>query len=134
MPKVSVWTIRMALLYLALGFTFGGLLLAHKGLNLTPALWMLLPTHVDFLLVGWAFQLAFGVAYWILPRFSRGQPRGNPRLPWLAFGLINSGLLLGSAPLLAPAAWLTPLGRLAEFAGSLAAMLALWRRVKPFEK
>jgi hypothetical protein len=134
MPRASVWSIRLALIYLLLGFSFGGLLLAHKGLNLTPAMWMLLPTHVDFLLVGWAFQLAFGVAYWILPRFSRGASRGAPQLPWLAVGLINAGLVIASAALFVNTAWLIPLGRLAEFAGSLAALFALWRRVKPFAK
>ena len=134
MPRASVWSIRLALAYLLLGLTFGGLLLAHKGLNLAPALWMLLPTHVDFLLVGWAFQLAFGVAYWILPRFSRGQPRGDPRLPWLALGLINAGLLLGSLAVFGALNGLLLPGRLAEFAGALAAALTLWSRAKPFEK
>jgi hypothetical protein len=32
MPRLSVWFIRMALLYLLAGFTLGALLLAHKGL------------------------------------------------------------------------------------------------------
>lgn len=134
MPRASVWSIRLAFLYLLLGFTFGGLLLAHKGLNFSPAMWMMLPTHVDFLLVGWAFQFAFGVAYWILPRFGRGAARGDPRLPWVAIGLMNAGLVIASLSLFGRAVWLAPLGRLVEFVGSVAALLALWRRVKPFEK
>lgn len=134
MPRASVWSIRLALVYLLAGFSFGSLLLLHKGLNLTPAFWMLLPTHVDFLLVGWAFQLAFGVAYWILPRFGRGQSRGNPRLPWLAIGLINAGLLLGFVSLWGSISSFVPLGRMMEFAGSVLALLSLWRRVRAFGK
>ena len=34
MPRLSVWFIRLSLIYLALGFTFGGLLLLNKGLPL----------------------------------------------------------------------------------------------------
>jgi hypothetical protein len=30
MPRLSVWFVRAALVYLALGFTCGALLLAHK--------------------------------------------------------------------------------------------------------
>lgn len=53
MPRLSVWYTRFALLYLALGFTLGGLMLYNKGVPLHPALWSLLPAHIEFLLMGW---------------------------------------------------------------------------------
>jgi hypothetical protein len=134
MPKASVWFIRMALIYLVLGFTFGGLLLAHKGLGWTPAAWMLLPSHVEFLFLGWTFQLAAGMAYWILPRFGRGQPRGDPRLPWPAFFLINAGILLVVFQTWVGWGWLLPLGRLAEALGAATFLLTVWQRVKPFAR
>ena len=49
MPRLSRWFIRCALIYLALGFTFGALMLFNKGVPFYPALWRLLPTHVEFL-------------------------------------------------------------------------------------
>ena len=46
MPRLSVWFIRSALLYLLLGFTLGGLMLWNKGLPIHPVLWRLLPAHM----------------------------------------------------------------------------------------
>ncbi|HLV45033.1 MAG TPA: hypothetical protein VKY39_08745, partial [Aggregatilineales bacterium] len=63
MPRLSVWMVRASLLYLGLGFTFGALMLANKGVPLHPRLWALLPLHAEMLLVGWAIQLAMGVAF-----------------------------------------------------------------------
>ena len=92
MPRLSVWFIRAALLYLIAGFTFGALMLANKGLSFSPLLWRLLPIHVEVLLMGWIAQLALGVAYWILPRFR--QARGNTQAAWAAFILLNTGIWL----------------------------------------
>ncbi len=131
MPRLGRWFVRAALLYLALGVTFGALLLAHKGMPLHPSLWRLLPAHIEFLLLGWTLQLAFGVAYWILPRFTGGV---RPR-PWaaaLALGLLNAGVLLTGlgASLGAPAEAILA-GRLLEAAAALAFVLHAWPRVKP---
>lgn len=134
MPKVSAWFIRLALIYLALGFTFGGLLLANKGLNFAPLLWTLLPSHIEFLLLGWTLQLAAGVSYWILPRFGTEQPRGNPRLPWAALFLLNGGILLVVLEPLLKFSWMFTTGRLGELSGAVIFVLSVWRRVKPFQK
>ena len=88
MPRLSRWFIRAALLYLTLGFTFGGLMLFNKGVPLSVWLWRLLPAHVEFLLLGWTVQLATGVGFWILPRF--GSLRGNERIAWVSFVLLNA--------------------------------------------
>ena len=60
MPLLSQWMVRTALIYLILGFTFGGLLLTHKGIPLHPSLWAWLPAHIEFLLMGWIVQLTMG--------------------------------------------------------------------------
>jgi hypothetical protein len=52
MPRLSIYFIRASLIYLPLGFTFGALLLAKKGLMLSPEIWVLLPIHIEFDLVG----------------------------------------------------------------------------------
>ncbi len=130
MPRLSVWFIRSGLIHLALGFTFGGLLLWNKGIPLHPLMWRLLPAHMEFLLVGWTVQLALGVAFWILPRFA--NERGDVRPAWAAFVLINLGVwLAGMGATLAAPAWIILAGRAAEAGAALAFAIHAWPRVKP---
>jgi hypothetical protein len=115
--------IRTALLALAAGAALGALLLADPGLADGLARWR--PFHGELLLVGWTVQLAFGVAYWILPRFREGRERGREELAWAAFVLVNLGVLLVGAG--QPAA-----GRGAEAMAAIAFAAHAWPRVKPF--
>ncbi|MCI0393751.1 MAG: cbb3-type cytochrome c oxidase subunit I [Chloroflexi bacterium] len=132
MPRLSAWFVRAALVYLALGFTFGALMLANKGVPLHPALWRLLPAHIEFLLVGWTMQLALGVAFWILPRFWAEPPRGNEAGAWLAFGLLNLGVwLVGWGAVLAAPAGVIFLRRLAEIGAAVAFAAHAWPRIIP---
>ena len=132
MPRLSCWFIRCSLLYLLAGFTVGGLLLLHKGVPFAPLLWRLLPAHIEFLLIGWTVQLVMGVAFWIFPRFEGGGSRGNVTLAWLAFGLLNLGVLLGSLGTILMTPPLIPfLGRIGEIAAAVAFVLHAWPRVKP---
>lgn len=94
MPRLSRYLIRAAFLYLLLGFSFGALLLAHKGVPYAPWLWAWRPAHIEFLLVGWILQLTMGVAYWILPRFWQQPRRPNEGYAAAAFVLLNLGILL----------------------------------------
>lgn len=123
---------RTALVHLVAGFTLGALLLINKGLPVHPALWRLLPAHIELLLLGWTLNLALGVAYWILPRFKSGSPRGWVGPVWATYALLNIGIGLVCA-----AAWVPGgedvllLGRSAE---ALAAGLFAWHarpRLKP---
>lgn len=129
MPRLSVWFVRASLLYLLAGFLIGALILAQKGIPYSSQVWILFPVHMEFLLVGWFAQLAMGVAFWIVPRFSSGPPRGNERIIWLSFVLINAGLLTGSMQ-----PWISPsdlLGRILEIGAGLTFAIGLWRRIKP---
>jgi hypothetical protein len=129
MPRLSVWFVRASLLYLLAGFLIGALILAQKGIPYDSAVWTLFPIHMEFLLIGWFAQLAMGVAFWIAPRFSSGPPRGNVRIVWLSFVLINAGLLVGSMQ-----AWVTTsalLGRALEMGAGITFAIGLWRRIKP---
>ncbi len=131
MPRLSVWYIRAALVYLLLGFTFGGLLLFHKGVPLHPTLWRLLPAHIEFVFFGWTVQLILGMAFWILPRFAKPPVRGNEPLAWAAFIAINAGiLLLAAASFLPGSGWLILAGRAAETMGVIAFALHAWPRVR----
>jgi hypothetical protein len=132
MPRLSVWTLRLALVYLLAGFTLGALLLANKGIGFDAALWSLLPAHIDFLLLGWTLQLVIGVAFWILPRFSKPPRRGNQKLAWAAIILLNAGIWIDSVgPLFLPPSYLNFIGRGLVLLAAIAFALHAWPRVKP---
>jgi hypothetical protein len=134
-PRLSRWYIRASLLYLAAGVTLGMLLLVHKGIPLHPALWRILPPHIEFLLLGWTLQLAMGVMFWSLPRFQHGPERGNEALAWWAFGLLNVGVGLVSVGwVLGVPGWLPFLGRVIEAAAAIAFAAHAWPRVKSFAR
>jgi hypothetical protein len=131
MPRLSGWFIRASLVYLAIGFTFGAIMLANEGLAFDPHLDQLLPVHMEFLLTGWMLQLALGVAYWILPRNVKGLPRGNETLAWLSMIFINAGILLAVMGVIFNVAWFMLPGRIFEAVSVPAFLLTVWRRVRP---
>jgi cbb3-type cytochrome oxidase subunit 1 len=96
-PRLSVWLLRTSLVYFAVGITLGAVLLAGRELADGPWVTWLRPLHAELLLFGWTLQLIMGVAYWILPRFRTGSERGGTTLPWLAYLLLNAGVLLAAA-------------------------------------
>lgn len=131
MPRLSVYFIRASLVYVALGFTVGALLLANKGLMFLPAIWTLLPLHIEFSFVGWMVQLAMGVAFWILPRFSSYPIRGNEQLSWLAFLLLNLGIWSVVLQIAIQVEWLILAGRTLEWLGVGLFAVGNWKRIKP---
>lgn len=131
MPRLSVLAVRAALIYLLVGFTFGALMLANKGIPFAPWVWNLLPAHIDFLLLGWTAQLILGVGFWILPRFTGGS-RGNVRLAAAAVLLLNAGVLLSAGQSVFPElGWLAPLGRILQIGAAVSFALHAWGRVRP---
>ncbi len=134
MPRLSVWFVRASLVYLLLGITLGGLMLADEGMPFYPALGDVLPVHIEFLLAGWLIQLAMGVAYWILPRFASGPPRGSERVAWFSFSLFNAGILLVAVTSLFPHGWTGLAARLMEIVAAALFVFATWKRVKPSGK
>lgn len=144
MPLLTRCAIRMALLYLLLGFVIGGLLISAKAGVVDARVWLWLPAHVDILLVGWMIQLAMGMAYWILPHLRISAQtdhltRGRSALAWLAFVLLNVGLGLaaGSGILrywLPDFLWLSntfPLGIVLQVLALIIFAIYTWSRVIP---
>jgi hypothetical protein len=130
MPRLSQHIIRAALIYLLLGFTVGGLLLAHKGLPFASSLWNWLPTHIEFLLIGWVLQLVMGVAFWILPRFWVEPRRPNERYALIAVILLNLGIWLVVAGTTFRAGnWALLAGRVAELGAVAFFARHSWGRV-----
>jgi hypothetical protein len=132
MPQLSQWYVRAAFTYLIMGFSFGALMLANKGVPLHPALWRLLPAHIEFLLAGWVLQFALGVAFWMLPRFWHGPSRGSETGAIVAFFSLNLGLwlvVLGTVLTLPPVA--VTLGRILELLAVLSFTSHIWPRIVP---
>lgn len=129
MSRLSVWFVRASLLYLLLGLFFGALLLAQKGIPFYTPVWNLFPLHMEFLLIGWLMQLAMGVSFWIVPRFSSGSSRGPVGLVWVSFVLLNAGILITVLQFWLPKAVLA--GRILEIAAGLSFVVGIWRRIKP---
>ena len=132
MTRLSVWTVLTALVYLGTGFLLGALMLWQKGVPLDPGLLRLLPMHVEFVLLGWTLQLVMGIAFWILPRFGHEPRYGNQRLGWIAYGLLNLGVLSAGVGAWVGAPPIVVLGgRLFELAAVVCFAWHAWRRVKP---
>jgi len=131
MPRQSVWFVKASLAYLAAGFTFGGLMLANKGILISPFLFTLLPAHMEFLLIGWMVQLAMGVVFWIVPRFSGAKPRGKVYLIILAFWLLNLGIGLVALQPYVNVDGLTFTGRSMEAVAVICFGVGTWKRIKP---
>lgn len=140
MPRLSQIMIRAALVWLAIGYGFGGLVLFTKGVPLLPWLWALRGAHIHILLLGWTVQLACGVAYWILPRLDASGNRGDERVVRASALALNAGVVLGTVqsiastwPLVAPwARWLLLLVGLLYGVAALLFARNAWPRVRPF--
>lgn len=130
MPRLTVWMVRSSLLQLGIGFTVGMLMLFNKGVPFDSSIWRLLPIHIEMVLLGWTMQLAMGVAFWVLPRFSTTLRYGNERLGWLAYGLLNGGLIIFVAGAWFNGTWLSLVGRALELLAVVFFALMIWPRVK----
>ena len=133
MPRLSVWFVRTALVYLAIGFALGAIMLAAPGLRLGVPTARLLPAHIEFLLTGWMIQLALGVAFWILPRFRVGPERGREEIAWVSYALLNIGVVTAAAGAVIGLPPVVPsIGHAAQGLAAGAFALHAWPRVKVF--
>lgn len=133
MPKLSISFIRTALIYLLLGFTAGGLLLIQKGINFESRIWILLPIHIEWMIMGWVFQLVMGVAFWILPRFSNPPVRGNVITAIFAYFILNFGIvIIFMVNLFRLNETLELIGRISEAIAVILFVIHAWPRVRAF--
>lgn len=133
MPRLSVWLVRTALVQLVIGAALGALYLGWKGFGVPAFAPSLLPLHVECVLVGWVIQLVLGVAYWILPRRADERTGPGDGAIWLAYVLVNGGVVaVGVAPLLGAPSSVALAGRVAELAAAAAFATHAWPRVRPY--
>jgi heme/copper-type cytochrome/quinol oxidase subunit 1 len=137
MPRLTRYFIKTALIYLVASLLIGTLVAARAAFDLPSELAALTPVYFHLFMVGWVTQLIFGMLFWMLPRESKERPRGDERLAWAAYILINVGLLLRaiSEPLvtLQPdlgAGWLLALSAGLQLIGGWAFIGNAWPRVR----
>lgn len=141
MPQITRLFIKTALAYFVAALLLGIGLAARPWLGDSALLGGLWPVYWHLFMVGWVTQLIVGIAYWMFPKFSRALPRGNDRLAWTTWALLNAGLLLRVAGepmlsadltprLLQAARVLVAASALLQWAGGMAFVANTWPRVK----
>lgn len=137
MPRLARWSIRLAMLYLFLGFALWLLYTADQTWALAGNWAALRPVGIHFITVGWLTQLIFAVIYWMFPIISRERPYGEAWIAWLGFAALNVGLLLRaifeiglSQGMAADAGWGLVGSGLLQWAGVSAWIISSWQRVR----
>lgn len=125
--------IRSSLIYLMIGLSIGFLLLINKAWLIHPALWFLLPAHIELMIFGWIIQFTLGVAYWILPRVLETKGRGNVKLAWLMLIFLNAGILLVISSGFYPGFKLALAGRISETLSVILFIGLHWNRVVTYK-
>lgn len=134
MPLISRLMIKLSLLYLLTGVSLGTVMLINKAWLISPALWFVLPIHIEFMLFGWIIQFTLGMAYWILPRFLETKGRGNIYLAWAMVILLNSGILSVAFSGYVTVKSLALTGRILEILAVLLFITLHWKRVVTYNK
>lgn len=130
MPIISRWMIRSSLVYLLLGTILGAVMLVHKAFPLHPAVWQLLPVHIEISLFGWIIQLTLGTGYWMLPRFLKSPQRGKKLPAILMVVFLNLGIIFVSISYLLQADLpLNQVGRSFELVSVILFISLHWNRI-----
>lgn len=132
MPVVSIWMIRLSLSFLFITFVTGSVMLLNKAFGWSPALWALLPIHLEVALLGWVLQFVMGTAYWMFPRYLRGPKRGNIRMARMMVIILNSGILLSAFSI--GNTWVLFIGRFLLLTGVGLFVALMWRRVVSYRR
>ncbi len=93
MPALARWFVKTSFVCLGLAL-LTGVVNALQGLFKVGALAGIFPVYIHLLVLGWASQLIFGIAFWMFPKYSIENPRRSETMGWWTYGLLNAGLLL----------------------------------------
>lgn len=137
MPLLTRWFVKTSLVFLVAALLIGVALATNAFLDLPPVFLALGPVYFHAFLVGWVTQLIFGVVFWMFPKQSLERPRGDERLAWGTYWLLNGGLVLRMIAepnhTLNPGGvfgWLLAVSALAQWAAGLTFVANTWGRVK----
>lgn len=137
MPTLTRWFIKAAMVSLIAALVVRALMAGLPFWGLPTASAALAPVFLHLFMWGWVTQLIFGVVYWMFPRYSQAQPRGNEALWLVTFWLFNVGLVcrvIGEPlHLLRPEAlwaWLSALAAVLQWSAGMLFIFNTWGRVK----
>ncbi|CAN5358594.1 hypothetical protein BH23BAC3_BH23BAC3_35460 [soil metagenome] len=138
MPKVTRWFIKAGIIYFTAGI-FLALIAEIPTINSGP---LLLPVYWHMLVMGWITQLIMGVSIWMFPRKYRDKEKREFILTWLAFWLLNSGLVLRffSEPFLpffresSVISFIVVISAVLQVSAIIAYILEIWPRLQSREK
>lgn len=137
MPALTRWFIKSALVYLVIALFLAVVLVVPAFIRTFPFLAYLNPAYFHLFLVGWVTQMIFGVIYWMFPIITRANPRGNEKLGWASYGLLNMGLIcrVVGEPLVGiysqtPIGWLLVVSALSQWLAAILFVILAWPRVK----
>lgn len=137
MPDLTRWLIKTGFIYLAAALSLGVLLAVPQNVALPALIRRMTPAYFHLFLVGWVTQIILGVIYWMFPIITRANPRGNERLGWAGYALLNGGLLLRVALEPLPASemargwgWLLAASALMQWVAAVIWVVLAWPRVK----
>lgn len=137
MPILTRLFIKTSFLYLIVALLIGVLLVGRSVWQLPAWLAGLSPVYFHLLMVGWVTQLIFGVAYWMLPKYSQQQPHGFDSVWWATFWLLNIGVLLRAiaeplraTPSTALWGWLLATSAVLQWLAGIAFVFNAWLRTK----
>ncbi|MFZ0546409.1 MAG: hypothetical protein WAM60_13275 [Candidatus Promineifilaceae bacterium] len=135
MPVLTRWYLRSALLYLAAALLLAVVLALP--VDIPAFVRAMNPAYFHLFMVGWATQMIFGVIYWMFPILTRENPRGNERLGWTSYILLNVGLLMRVAgePLVATypesgLGWMLAISAVLQWLAAVVFVFLAWPRVK----
>lgn len=89
MPPLTRWHIKSAFIYLAVAMALGMVLALGAVMQLPTWIAYLSPVFFHLIMVGWVTQMIFGVIFWMFPIVTRARPRGNEKLGWAVYILLN---------------------------------------------
>lgn len=137
MPPLTRWFLKSAIVYLLVALLLALAMALQTLLPLPAVIGRMNPVYFHLFLVGWVTQMIFGVIYWMFPIITRDRPRGDARLAWSSYILLNVGLLLRvvGEPLTGAVdipgfGWLLVASALLQWLGVVAFLIIAWPRVK----
>lgn len=138
MPRLIRFFVKTAFIWLIIALVLKTLALTSWGVSI-PAI-TAISWHALF--VGWLTQLIFGIAHWMLPTIP-GAPkerlRGDERIMWAVYGMLNAGLSLRviSEPMVIAQSdmalwrWLLVLSAWLQWLAAILFVINSWRRARP---
>jgi len=132
MPAIARWFVKTSFVFLILALLVGVYQQIPGAVQSG-----IFPVYVHLLVFGWLTQLIFGIALWMLPKFSHQHPHGYEWLNGGTYLTLNAGLLLRLIfePLQSwqaslPAGWALVLAAILQWLAGMMFVFNAWSRIK----